>query len=181
MLQKIIKLPVGLKFSLIKTESSNLLVFRLPSDVRKKILIPNCLNISKDNIFLVVTFKGITKGDVQKYNAFISILFNFLRFLETPFKKQLSLKGLGFKSELLDNGNILELKLGLSHTVRVKVPSNEVKLEVNNNIINVSGFDAISVGNFVESIRRLKMPDAYKGKGFWLEGETRALKEIKKT
>ena len=107
MLQKIIKLPVGLKFSLIKTESSNLLVFRLPSDVRKKILIPNCLNISKDNIFLVVTFKGITKGDVQKYNAFISILFNFLRFLETPFKKQLSLKGLGFKSELLDNGNIL--------------------------------------------------------------------------
>jgi ribosomal protein L6P/L9E len=131
MLQKIIKLPIGLKFSLIKTESSNLLVFRLPSDVRKKILIPKCLNISKDNIFLVVTFKGITKGDVQKYNAFISILFNFLRFLETPFKKQLSLKGLGFKSELLDNGNILELKLGLSHTVRVKVPSNEVKLEVN--------------------------------------------------
>jgi large subunit ribosomal protein L6 len=181
MLQKIIKLPIGLKFSLIKTESSNLLVFRLPSDVRKKILIPKCLNISKDNIFLVVTFKGITKGDVQKYNAFISTLFNFLRFLETPFKKQLSLKGLGFKSELLDNGNILELKLGLSHTVRVKVPSNEVKLNVNNNIINVSGFDAISVGNFVESIRRLKMPDAYKGKGFWLEGETRALKEIKKT
>jgi large subunit ribosomal protein L6 len=105
----------------------------------------------------------------------------FYVLLKHRLKKQLSLKGLGFKSELLDNGNILELKLGLSHTVRVKVPSNDVKLEVNNNIINVSGFDAISVGNFVESIRRLKKPDAYKGKGFWLEGESKALKEIKKT
>lgn len=181
MLQKIIKLPVGLKISLIKTESLNLLIFRLPSDIKKQILIPNCLKISKDKNLLAVTFKGITQGDVRKYNAFISILFNFLRFIETPFKKQLFLKGLGFKSELLDNGNILELKLGLSHIVRVKVPSNEVKLEVNNNIINVSGFDAISVGNLVESIRRLKMPDAYKGKGFWLEGETKTLKEIKKT
>jgi hypothetical protein len=87
MLQKIIKLPVGLNFFLIKTESSNLLIFRLPSGIKKQILIPNCLNISKNNAFLVVTFKGITKGDVQKYNAFVSILFNFLRFIETPFKK----------------------------------------------------------------------------------------------
>ena len=104
-------------------------------------------------------------------------------FKDHDFKCMINCYGFGYnlKSELLDNGNILELKLGLSHTVRVKVPSNDVKLEVNNNIINVSGFDAISVGNFVESIRRLKKPDAYKGKGFWLEGESRALKEIKKT
>ena len=37
MLQKIIKLPVGLNFFLIKTESSNLLIFRLPSGIKKQI------------------------------------------------------------------------------------------------------------------------------------------------
>ena len=86
MLQKIIKLPIGLNFFLIKTESSNLLIFRLSSGIKKQILIPNCLNISKNNAFLVVTFKGITKGDVQKYNAFVSILFNFLVLLKHRLK-----------------------------------------------------------------------------------------------
>ena len=106
---------------------------------------------------------------------------NWLKNLEKPFKKQLLLKGLGFKAEVLNNSSLLELKLGFSSLVKIKIPKEEVLVNVNNNILTLEGFDPVAVGNFANKIRMLKVPDAYKGKGFWYKNEVRSLKEIKKT
>ena len=98
-----------------------------------------------------------------------------------PFKKQLVLKGLGFKAEVLDNSSMLELKLGFSSLVKVSIPKDEVLVSVNKNTLTFEGFDPVAVGNFANKIRSLKFPDVYKGKGFWYKNEVRSLKEIKKT
>ena len=75
----------------------------------------------------------------------------------------------------------LELKLGFSALITLPIPVEEVKVDVNKNIITLEGFDPVAVGNFATKIKSLKFPDAYKGKGFWGKNEVRVLKEIKKT
>ena len=56
-----------------------------------------------------------------------------------------------------------------------------MKVDVNNNIITLEGFDPVAVGNFATKIKSLKFPDAYKGKGFLGQKRSSIFKEIKKT
>ena len=53
-------------------------------------------------------------------------------------------------------------------------------MNIQKNIISVEGSDSVVVGNFTNKIRSLKIPDSYKGKGFWYKSEKEKLKEIKK-
>jgi large subunit ribosomal protein L6 len=55
-----------------------------------------------------------------------------------------------------------------------------LNIKVNKNFIIVEGFDAVEVGNFSSKIRRLRVPDIYKGKGVWYKNEIKILKELKK-
>jgi large subunit ribosomal protein L6 len=99
---------------------------------------------------------------------------------ERPTKKKILLKGLGFKAIMLENNKILGLKIGLSHFVRVPLLSDKMSLKINIKTITVKGFISTDIGNFAERIRRLKLPDSYKGKGFWYKNENRTLKLLKK-
>ena len=91
------------------------------------------------------------------------------------------MKGLGFKADLTEDSKNLELKLGFSVIKTLPIPTHEVRVNVNKNVLTFEGFDPVAVGNFATKVKSLKFPDAYKGKGFWDKNEVRALKEIKKT
>ena len=98
--------------------------------------------------------------------------------VETPYTKKLILEGIGFKSEV--KGKELVFALGFSHPVIVKIPEGiEAKAEKNN--ITVTGIDKELVGSFTASVRALKKPEPYKGKGFRYEGEVIRRKQGKKT
>jgi len=55
------------------------------------------------------------------------------------------------------------------------------KVVLDKNTLTIEGVDKVKVGNFVNKIRNLKLPDSYKGKGFWYKNEVIKLKEINKT
>lgn len=84
------------------------------------------------------------------------------------FKKQLEIKGVGYKAQLKDEA--VELNLGFSHPVEYKIPSG-IKIEIVKHIITVSGIDKQAVGQVAAEIRRLKLPEPYKGKGIRYLGE----------
>ncbi len=68
-------------------------------------------------------------------------------------------------------GNDLELQLGFSHPVVIE-PGDGLTLAVEGNTkIIVSGCDKQKVGQLAASIRRLREPDPYLGKGIRYEGE----------
>ena len=70
----------------------------------------------------------------------------------------------------------LNLQLGFSHQVIVE-PMEGITLEVEgNNLIHVRGIDKQVVGEQAARIRRLRPPDAYKGKGVRYRGEKLRLK-----
>jgi len=73
-------------------------------------------------------------------------------------------------------GKNVNMQLGFSHLCVVE-PIDGVTLEVEgNNVIHVRGIDKQRVGEQAAQIRRLRPPDAYKGKGVRYRGEQIRLK-----
>ena len=93
------------------------------------------------------------------------------------YSKKLILEGVGFKSEVA--GDSLNLALGFSHPVKVAIPAGlTVTAEKNN--VTVSGIDKELVGQFTSSVRSMKKPEPYKGKGFRYSDEVLRRKQGKK-
>lgn len=102
---------------------------------------------------------------------------NMIAGVNTPFTKKLQVEGIGYKAEL--NGKSLKLNVGFSHPVLVPVPEG-ITVLVEKNIITVSGADKDAVGQFAASVREIKKPEPYKGKGIRYEGEVVRQKQGKK-
>ena len=93
---------------------------------------------------------------------------NMIAGVNTPFMKKLQIEGIGYKAEA--QGKNLKLALGFSHPVIVAIPEG-IEAKVEKNIVTISGADKDKVGQFAASVRALKKPEPYKGKGIRYEGE----------
>jgi large subunit ribosomal protein L6 len=78
------------------------------------------------------------------------------------YSKKLEVNGVGYKAAVA--GDILNLQLGYSHPIDYKIPEG-IKVEVEKNVITVSGIDKQQVGQISAEIRAKRKPEPYKGKG----------------
>lgn len=119
----------------------------------------------------VVRVEQVRKAD-KTSSAFFGLvrasLANILVGVEKEFSKKLVLTGVGYKASM--QGNDLVLSLGFAHTVKIK-PTNGVKIAVIENAVVVSGIDRTLVGQMAATIRGVKPPEPYKGKGIKYENE----------
>lgn len=99
-----------------------------------------------------------------------------------PYARKLVFKGLGLKFTVvnLNAQQTLELKLGYSHLIRLTIPEPRIQIKTYKNSIIVTCGNLASLKNFLYSIKKLKMPNSYKGKGIWYKNEKKKLKIIKK-
>lgn len=99
---------------------------------------------------------------------FRTLVQNAVSGVKTSWTKTLELVGVGYRAQT--DGVELELNLGFSHPVKIKAPDG-ITFKVAENKIQVLGCDKYLVGEMAASIRRLKKPEPYKGKGIRYEGE----------
>ena len=99
---------------------------------------------------------------------------DFVTGVSNGFEKQLEIVGVGYRAE--KSGEKLIIRVGYSHPVEV-VPLPGITLSVEgNNRIKVTGIDKEAVGEMAARIRKIRPPDAYKGKGIRYAGEIVHLK-----
>lgn len=85
------------------------------------------------------------------------------------FKKELEMKGIGYRAQT--QGNDLVLNVGYSHPVTIKqIPGISFKVVENVNII-VEGTSKEVVGQVAANIRKVRLPEPYKGKGIKYKDE----------
>jgi large subunit ribosomal protein L6 len=96
------------------------------------------------------------------------LIFNVIRGVTEGYEKKLEIEGLGFKASV--EGENLILYVGFSHPVKIKAPK-DIKFLVEKNVITVSGIDKELVGQIAAKIRKVKLPEPYKGKGIRYLGE----------
>jgi large subunit ribosomal protein L6 len=134
------------------------------------------INIAGDTITLNV--KRNDKFSKSLWGTYASHIMNMIEGVEKPYTKKLILEGVGFKSEV--KGKEFVFALGFSHPVIVKIPEG-ITATAEKNIITITGIDKELVGGFTASIRALKKPEPYKGKGMRYENEVIRRKQGKKT
>lgn len=131
-----------------------------------KVIIPNFIKLSTNlNILTLEIAKSIDDLKRKEFNSICYKLDSFFNeeINQVQYKKELLLKGLGFKATL-EKDKILTLKLGYSHLIKIAVPEN-ISVKIKNNNIHFISTDKQQLGNFVNYIKSLKFPDSYKGKG----------------
>ncbi len=111
------------------------------------------------------------------WGTYAALVRNMVSGVNTPFVKKLQIEGIGYKAEV--QGKNLKMALGFSHPVIVAIPEGLTAL-VEKNIITITGADKEAVGQFAASVRALKKPEPYKGKGIRYEGERVREKQGKK-
>lgn len=170
--EKMSKEFIGLKFSILSKSNSIFILshkrfFKLPVYV-------NALCTSGGN--LILSIKDIKF--LRSFNQFLKTFSVWLKSSNSLYYKSLTLSGLGLRFKKV-NSSSLEFKLGLSHLVYKSIPS-DISVKVFKQVISISGYNKVKVGNYAMSIRNLKKPDAYKGKGFWFKYQAKKLKELQK-
>lgn len=136
------------------------------------------INIEARDGKIYTTRSSELKQVKQLHGTTNSLLQGMLTGVSVGFKKELRIKGVGYRVALKDQQ--LELLVGYSHPVLVDVPT-EIKVELPNaTTIIVSGIDKQKVGEFAAQLRAVRKPNAYSGKGVSYADEVLKLKEGKK-
>ena len=103
-----------------------------------------------------------------------SLLSNMVVGVTEGWTKDLELVGVGFRAQVNGNdgsSNKLTLNVGYSHPVEVEAPEG-ISFEVlDNTKIKVSGIDKNLVGQIAANLKKVRVPDVYKGKGIRYSGE----------
>ncbi|MES2315251.1 MAG: 50S ribosomal protein L6 [Patescibacteria group bacterium] len=139
----------------------------------------------RDDIAITITPTLITlatkrndKFSKSLWGTYASQIKNMIAGVTTPYVRKLILEGVGYKSEV--KGKDFHFALGFSHPVVVKIPEG-ITATADKNNITITGADKEVVGGFAASVRALKKPEPYKGKGMRYDDEVIRRKQGKKT
>lgn len=78
------------------------------------------------------------------------------------FTRSLEIVGVGYRAQV--KGKAVALSLGFSHPVDFPIPDG-ISIVIDKQIVTVSGCDRALVGQTAARIRKLRLPEPYKGKG----------------
>ncbi|HHD9197644.1 TPA: 50S ribosomal protein L6 [Streptococcus pneumoniae] len=106
-----------------------------------------------------------------------ALLNNMVVGVSEGFKKELEMRGVGYRAQL--QGSKLVLAVGKSHPDEVEAPEGITFELPNPTIIVVSGISKEVVGQTAAYVRSLRSPEPYKGKGIRYVGEFVRRKEGK--
>jgi large subunit ribosomal protein L6 len=118
--------------------------------------------------------KTAGKEDAKFHGLTRTLISNMVIGVTQGFTKNLTLVGVGYKAA--QNGKNITLNVGYSHPVEVKAPAG-VELKVDKVVnISVSGPEKEVVGQLAASIRGIRPPEPYHGKGIRYSEEVIATK-----
>ena len=92
-----------------------------------------------------------------------SLVANMIQGVHRGFERVLEINGIGYRAEL--SGRQIILHVGYSNPVAFDLPEGITATLERNNIIKLFGIDKEKVGLAAASIRRIRPPEPYKGKG----------------
>lgn len=107
------------------------------------------------------------------HGLYRALIHNMVVGVSEGYKKELELVGVGYRAS--NQGNIIELNLGYTHSIFIQLPAEikvETKSERNKNpLIILESCDKQLLGQVCSKIRSFRKPEPYKGKGIKFVGE----------
>ena len=169
--RRAITLPEG-----VKVEAKNDEVMVKGPKGQLNVDVPNGITAKIEDGIIQVDRENNQKKTKAFHGLVRSLLLNSVTGVTEGFSKTLEIVGTGYKAEL--NGkDKLKLTLGFSHVVDFNLPEGiTAKVEDRGTLLTLEGIDKQVVGETAANIRKIRKPDAYKGKGVRYKGEELRLK-----
>jgi large subunit ribosomal protein L6 len=170
---KIVEIPAGVT---VAVEGANVKV----SGPKGTLLVPvnKGISVEIDGNHLLCKRESEVKQVKQNHGTVRANIHNAIVGVSSGYKKELEMRGIGYKAQL--QGNNVVLWAGYSHTVTI-VPNEGVKVTLPSATeIVVEGIDKQAVGQTAARIREVRRPEPYLGKGIRYKDEYVATKEGKR-
>ena len=133
------------------------------------------LTLKLEDGTISVTRPSDTKDHKAKHGLYRTLINNMVEGVTKGYTKRLEIHGVGYRAAKV--GDNLVIQVGYSHPVEVQPPKG-ITLSVDGvdpatkaTRLSVSGIDKQLVGEVAASIRRVRKPEPYKGKGIRYAGE----------
>jgi len=107
--------------------------------------------------------------DRAQWGTARAILANMVAGVANGFTRSLEVNGVGFRVNVV--GEKILMNLGFSHDVEFDLPQG-VAAKTDKNVLILTGIDRELVGQTAARIRKLRVPEPYKGKGIKYTEET---------
>lgn len=167
-MSRIGKRPIDLPSGVEVTLDEGSITVKGPRGVLQR-QIPVGITVSKENGQLVVTRASDERRHRSLHGLTRALIANMVQGVEKGFEKRLELVGTGYRAAV--QGKKLVLTVGYSHPVEFEPPEGiEFETPAANRIV-IKGIDKEKVGNIAATIREVRRPEPYKGKGIKYEGE----------
>jgi len=115
----------------------------------------------KDNV-ISVTMEKENRNNRALQGLTRSLVNNMVIGVSKGFERKLEINGIGYRAEA--KGKSVVFNIGYSQPVNFELP-NGISAAIDKSIITLTGIDKELLGRTAASIRKLRPPEPYKGKG----------------
>jgi len=103
------------------------------------------------------------------HGLYRTIIDNMVVGASSGYERKLEMIGVGYRAAV--QGHLLDLQIGLSHPTKLPIPEGiTVRVDKNTSIV-ITGIDKQKMGQFAATIRAVRPPEPYQGKGIRYFGE----------
>ena len=171
-MSRIGKAPIEIPAGVTVTVKDNVVTVKGPKGQLEQAVNPD-LDVKIEDGHVIVIRPTDEKEHRSQHGLYRALIHNMVVGVSTGYKKEMELVGVGYRAAA--NGQVLELSLGFSHAIYLKLPPEvkvEAKAERNKNpLLSLESGDKQLLGQVCAKIRSLRKPEPYKGKGIRFVGE----------
>lgn len=165
-MSRIGKAPIEIPAGVTVQVKDNVVTVKGPKGELSQSVNPDITVEQKDN-HIILTRPSDDRQHRAMHGLYRALIHNMVTGVSEGYKKEMELVGVGYRAT--STGQVLELSLGFSHAIYIKLPKEikvEAKSERNKNpLITLESADKQLLGQVCAKIRSLRKPEPYKGKG----------------
>ena len=171
-MSRIGKAPIEIPAGVTVTVSGDVVTVKGPKGQLSQ-KVNSDLDVKVEGNHVVVTRPTDDREHRAQHGLYRALIHNMVVGVSTGYRKEMELVGVGYRAQ--STGQVLELSLGYSHAIYIKLPP-EVKVETKsernkNPLIILESDDKQLLGQVCAKIRSLRKPEPYKGNGIKFVGE----------
>ena len=171
-MSRIGKAPIEIPAGVTVKIDNNIVTVKGPKGELTQTVNPD-LTVKVEDNHIVITRPSDDREHRAQHGLYRALIHNMVVGVSTGYRKEMELVGVGYRATA--TGQVLELSLGFSHAIFIKLPP-EVKVEAKsernkNPLIILESDDKQLLGQVCAKIRSLRKPEPYKGKGINFVGE----------
>ncbi|MDE6298438.1 MAG: 50S ribosomal protein L6 [Muribaculaceae bacterium] len=171
-MSRIGKAPIEIPAGVTVQVKDNVVTVKGPKGELSQEINP-AITVEQEGNVLEVKRPNDERENRAMHGLYRALIHNMVVGVSEGYKKEMELVGVGYRAT--SSGQVLELSLGYSHAIYIKLPKEvkvEAKTERNKNpLIILESADKQLLGQVCAKIRSLRKPEPYKGKGIKFVGE----------